>query len=127
MGEHRFAYALMPHAGGWQDGGVVAAARAFNAPLRWGARRGGGAVGGGRGRARPGARHGQARRGLRRAGPAALRGARRARPRARAARPPFAAARRSNLLEDDLGPAEVDGDAIIVDFRPWQIVTLLVT
>jgi alpha-mannosidase len=39
---------------------------------------------------------------------------------------PFTAARRSNLLEDDLGPAEVDGDAVLVDFRPWQIVTLLV-
>ena len=31
----RFAYALLPHAGGWQDAGVVAEARAFNAPLRW--------------------------------------------------------------------------------------------
>ena len=39
---------------------------------------------------------------------------------------PFTDARRSNLLEDDLGPAEVDGDAVVVDFRPWQIVTLLV-
>jgi alpha-mannosidase len=39
---------------------------------------------------------------------------------------PFTSARRANLLEDDLGPAEVDGDAIVVDFRPWQIVTLLV-
>ena len=127
MGEHRFAYALIPHAGGWQDGGVVAAARAFNAPLRWGAGGGDGpwlavegAPGlvldtvklaedsdalvlrlyeahGGRGRAR-------VRLGL-----------------------PFSSARRSNLLEDDLGPAEVDGDAVIVDFRPWQIVTLLVT
>jgi alpha-mannosidase len=128
MGTHRFAYALLPHAGGWQDGGVVAAARAFNAPLRWGAAADGaaswaaveGAPGlvldtvkvaedsgalvlrlyeahGGRGRAR-------VRVGL-----------------------PFEAARRSNLLEDDLGPAEVDGDAVLVDFRPWQIVTLLVT
>jgi alpha-mannosidase len=126
MGEHRFAYALLPHTGGWQDGGVVAAARAFNAPLRWGAAAGaaaswfaveGGLVldavklaedsdalvlrlyepHGGRGRAR-------VRLGI-----------------------PFAGARRSNLLEDDLGPAEVDGDAVVVDFRPWQIVTLLVT
>ena len=39
---------------------------------------------------------------------------------------PFTAARRSNLLEDDLGPAEVDGDGVLVEFRPWQIVTLLV-
>jgi alpha-mannosidase len=105
----------------------VGAARAFNAPLRWGPGAGGGpwasveeAPGlvldtiklaedsdalvlrlyeahGGRGR-------GRVRLGL-----------------------PFAGARRSNLLEDDLGPAEVDGDAVLVDFRPWQIVTLLVT
>jgi alpha-mannosidase len=36
-GTHAFAYAVLPHAGGWQDGGVVAEAAAFNTPLRWGA------------------------------------------------------------------------------------------
>ena len=126
MGAHAFAYALVPHAGTWQDAGIVAEARAFSTPLLWAAIGGGppwAEVGeapglvldtvklaedsdalvlrlyeahGGRGRAR-------VRLGL-----------------------PFAAARRSNLLEDDLGPAETDGDAIVVDFRPWQIVTLLV-
>jgi alpha-mannosidase len=35
MGSHRFAYALYPHAGRWQEGGVVAEARAFNAPFVW--------------------------------------------------------------------------------------------
>ncbi len=35
MGRHEFAYALMPHAGGWRDGGVVAEALRFNVPLRW--------------------------------------------------------------------------------------------
>jgi alpha-mannosidase len=35
MGRHRFAYALHPHAGGWRDGGVLAEAIRFNAPLRW--------------------------------------------------------------------------------------------
>jgi alpha-mannosidase len=127
MGEHRFAYALVPHAGGWQDAGIVGEARAFGAPLRWGP--GGAARGpwawvedapgvvldtvkraedgdalvlrlyeahGGRARAR-------IRLGL-----------------------PFTGARRSNLLEDDLGPVEVEGDAIVVDVRPWQIVTVLV-
>ncbi len=39
MGDHDFAYAILPHAGGWQDAGVVGEARAFNAPLRWGAGR----------------------------------------------------------------------------------------
>ncbi len=128
MGEHRFAYAIVPHAGGWQDAGVVAEARTFNAPLRWAAAPPAGGepwahvedapglvldtiklaedsgalvlrlyeAHGGRGRAR-------VRIGL-----------------------PFTTARRSNLLEDDLGPAEIDGDAVVLEFRPWQIVTLLV-
>jgi hypothetical protein len=44
---------------------------------------------------------------------------------------PFDTARRSNLLEDDLGVAgsatvAVDGRVIIIDYRPWEIVTLLV-
>ena len=34
MGRHRFAYALLPHAGGWREAGVVAEAARFNAPLR---------------------------------------------------------------------------------------------
>jgi alpha-mannosidase len=125
MGPHAFAYAILPHVGGWQDGGVVGEARAFNAPLRWGA---GVPVGawaqveepglvldtiklaedsdalvlrlyeahGGRGQAR-------IRLGF-----------------------PWNAARLANLLEDDLGPAAVDGDAIVVDYRPWEIVTLMV-
>jgi alpha-mannosidase len=33
MGRHRFAYALVPHAGDWRDAGVVAEAVLFNAPL----------------------------------------------------------------------------------------------
>jgi alpha-mannosidase len=125
IGEHAFAYALYPHPGGWQDGGVVAEARAFNAPLRWGAGLEPGAwiavdspdlvldtvklaedsdalvlrlyeAHGGRGRARV---------------ELAL---------------PFESARRVNLLEDDLGPVELDGGALVVDYRPWEIVTLLV-
>jgi alpha-mannosidase len=35
MGGHRFAYAVLPHAGGWQEAGVVAAGYCFNAPLLW--------------------------------------------------------------------------------------------
>jgi alpha-mannosidase len=35
MGSHAFAYALLPHAGGWRDGDVQAEALRFNAPLRW--------------------------------------------------------------------------------------------
>ncbi len=35
MGTHEFAYALMPHAGGWREAGVVAEAHRFNVPLLW--------------------------------------------------------------------------------------------
>jgi alpha-mannosidase len=35
MGTHEFAYALLPHTGGWRDGGVLREAVLFNAPLRW--------------------------------------------------------------------------------------------
>jgi alpha-mannosidase len=35
MGRHEFAYALLPHAGGWREAGVVAEGARFNAPLRW--------------------------------------------------------------------------------------------
>jgi len=126
MGEHAFAYALYPHERGWQDGGVLAEAAAFNAPLRWGSGLNRGAwlrvdspglvldtvklaedsnalvlrlyePYGGRGRARI---------------ELAM---------------PVRSARQSNLLEDDLGPAGTDGSAIVVDYRPWEIVTLLVS
>jgi alpha-mannosidase len=126
MGEHAFAYALYPHEGGWQDGGVLAEAAAFNAPLRWGTGLNRGAwmrvdppglvldtvklaedsdalvlrlyePYGGRGTARI---------------ELAL---------------PFTTARHSNLLEDELRGANVEGGAIVVDYRPWEIVTLLVS
>jgi alpha-mannosidase len=35
IGSHRFAYAVMPHAGGWREAGVVAEAARFETPLRW--------------------------------------------------------------------------------------------
>ena len=35
QGEHAFAYAVLPHAGGWREAGVLAEAHRFNAPLRW--------------------------------------------------------------------------------------------
>jgi alpha-mannosidase len=35
-GEHRFAYALYPHLGGYQESGVVAEARRFGVPVVWG-------------------------------------------------------------------------------------------
>ena len=35
MGGHEFAYALLPHVGGWREAGVVAEGMRFNAPIRW--------------------------------------------------------------------------------------------
>jgi alpha-mannosidase len=35
MGRHEFAYALVPHVGGWRDAGIVDEGRRFNAPLLW--------------------------------------------------------------------------------------------
>ena len=33
MGHHKIRFAVLPHANGWQAGGVVPAALAFNQPL----------------------------------------------------------------------------------------------
>jgi alpha-mannosidase len=35
IGSHTFAYAVMPHAGGWREAGVVAEAARFETPIRW--------------------------------------------------------------------------------------------
>ena len=35
VGRHQFAYAVMPHAGGWREAGVVAEAARFESPIRW--------------------------------------------------------------------------------------------
>jgi alpha-mannosidase len=127
QGHHRFAYALMPHLGGWREAGVVAEARRYNQPLRWA-----------EGAAEPRslasiddpnlvldtikrAEDGDAlvlrlyeAHGAR--GTATLR-----------LGLPFASARFANLLEDPGEPAEVDGDSIAVPYRPYEIVTLLVS
>ena len=39
IGRHEFAYAVMPHAGGWREAGVVGEAARFETPLRWAPRR----------------------------------------------------------------------------------------
>ena len=86
VGEHELAFAIYPHQGGWQDGGVTAEALRFNAPLLLGA-------GDGRApllvlhrRVRPARRHRQAGRGRRRGDRPPLRGPRRPRDRAPARR-----------------------------------------
>jgi alpha-mannosidase len=125
IGQHKFRYALYPHTGGWQDGEVVAQGLAFNVPLLWSqtsieslfeldtrnlvldtvklAEREHALIlrlyeaHGGRGRARL------------RLGVAASRVA------------------RANLLEDELDGALVLDDQVVeIDYRPHEIVTLLI-
>jgi alpha-mannosidase len=111
MGRHEFAYALLPHAGDWRDGGVLAQAAVFNAPLRRTAfsletlKRAEDSDAlvlrlyepyGGRGVARVWLACG------------------------------VSSARRANLLEDDGEPlAVVDGE-IVVPYRPREVVTVKV-
>jgi alpha-mannosidase len=123
VGKHEFAYALMPHAGGWREGGVVAEAACFNAPLRWTSApvpQSFAAVDdpnlvldtikraedsdalvlrlyeahGARGRAH-----------LRVAAP-------------------FSTACRANALEDDGAALEVGGAGVVLDYRPHEIITV---
>jgi alpha-mannosidase len=123
IGRHEFAYALMPHAGGWREAGVVAEAVRFNAPLRRSSA------------ALPESfasvddpnvvldtikraedsdalvlrlyeAHGA--RGLARLRVAA----------------PFSSARRANVLEDDGEALVVDGDAVLMPYRPHEILTV---
>jgi alpha-mannosidase len=126
QGHHRFAYALMPHAGGWREAGVVAEARRFNQPLLW-------------------ARGSAAARSLAAVDDPnlVLDTIKRAEDghalvvrlyEAHGARGsatlelgfPLRGARFANLLEDPGAPARVDGRSIEVPYRPYEIVTLLV-
>jgi alpha-mannosidase len=122
-GRHEFAYALLPHAGGWREAGLVGEAACFNAPLRTTSadvpesfasvddpnlvldtiKRAEDSdalvlrlyeAHGARGRAR--VRVGE----------------------------PFASARRANALEDDGDALEADGDTVLVPYRPHEIITL---
>ncbi len=125
-GRHAFAYAVLPHAGSWQDAGVVGEAAAFNARLRWAAAPPPGtwaAVEGADGlvldsvkRAEDGdgivLRLYEAHGGR---GTASVRLVR-----------PVAAAARATLLEEPEEALEVHGGAVVVPFRPWEIVTVRV-
>ena len=120
----RSAYAVLPHAGTWQDAGVVGEAAGFNARVRWASEVAAGAwvtVDGGLvlqtvKRAEDG--DGLV---LRLYEPHGGRGTATVRP----ARP-VAGARRANLLEEPAKEAVVRDGAIAVPFRPWEIVTLRV-
>ncbi len=125
QGEHEFAYALFPHEGGWREAGVVAEAVRFNAPLRWTHGIGDGSFAcvddpnlvldtvkrgersddlvlrlyeahGGRGVAR-----------MRLA-------------------PPVREARLANALEEEVGEVALENGALVLPYRPHQVLTVLV-
>jgi alpha-mannosidase len=128
QGRHELAYALYPHAGGWRDAGVVAEARRFDQPLRWGRRA-------------PGTRGSSFAAvddpnlvldTIKRAEGCddlvlRLYEAHGARGTARLAlAQPFASARLANALEDDGDELRVEGDAIVLPYRPHELLTVKV-
>jgi alpha-mannosidase len=116
MGAHAFAYALLPHAGGWREAGVLAEGIRFNGPLRRTA-----SVG-------PSfASVDDPNLVLDTVKPGVLRlyEAHGARGTARV-RIACTAARFANVLEEAFADAVVEEGAIVVPYLPHQIVTVLV-
>ncbi len=121
-GHHQFAYALYPHAGGWQDGGVVAEGFAFNRPLLWGAVEPGQwiAVDGGLVLDTVKLAEDSDAVVLRLYEPYGGRGLARVRPAFQ-----FGSVGRATLLEEVTEPAPVHDGAIAVPFGPFEIITLV--
>ena len=124
LGRHEFAYAVMPHAGGWRTAGVVAQATCFNAPLRRTS-----AVEQFAAVEDPNLVLSNIKRAedseaivLRLYEPHGARGSARVHLNA-----PFSSARRANALEDDGDELEVDAGKIVVPYRPHEIVTVKVS
>jgi alpha-mannosidase len=116
----------MPHVGTWQDAGVVAEAAAFDARLHWGA------VPPGSAWARVDGAPGLVLDTIKRAEDGEDLVLRlyeahggRGTARVRLDRP-LRAAWRANLLEEPAGAAELHDGAVVVPFRPWEVVTLRV-
>jgi alpha-mannosidase len=122
-GRHELAYAVRPHAGGWQDGGVVAEAAAFNVPLRWGAGLPAGSwaeVDGGLVLDTLKLAEDSDDVVLRLYEPHGGRGTARVR-----LAPPVTEARRANLLEEPGEPLPLADGWVEVAYRPWEIVTVV--
>jgi alpha-mannosidase len=124
-GRHAFAYAVLPHAGSWQDAGVVGEADAFNGRVRWAAA---GVPDGPWVLAEGGLVLQTVKRAedgdglvLRLYEPHGGRGTAYVRVAAG-----VASAERADVLEERTGDVEWRGDTLVVPFRPWEIVTLRV-
>ncbi len=123
LGRHELAYAVLPHAGGWQSGGVVAEARRFNEPVRWAAGSAAGAAAEADGLVLDTIKRAEDSEALvlRLYEPHGARGTAHVR-----LAFPFAAARRANLLEDPGEPLAVRDAVIEIPYRPFEVVTVLV-
>jgi alpha-mannosidase len=124
MGSHSFAYALYPHAGGWREGGVLAEAIRFNAPLR--RTRGIGeslASVDAAGLVLDTIKRADSGAGLvlRLYEPYGGRGTARVR-----LREPFGRARLANALEEPFADVAVDCSELVLTYRPHQVLTVLV-
>jgi alpha-mannosidase len=124
MGRHVFAYALLPHAGGWREAGVLAEAMRFNAPLRWAAAGSGSfaSVDGGLVLDTVKRAEDSDALVLRLYEPHGGRGVARVR-----LASPVARAVRANALEDDGEELAVEDGAVVVPFRPHELVTVKVS
>ena len=125
MGRHEFAYALLPHAGGWREAGVLAEAIRFNAPLRWTGLDGSGSFAA---VDDPNVVLDTIKRAedsdalvLRLYEAHGARGSARLR-----LSSPFESAVTANALEEELGRLDADGDAIVIPYRPHELVTVVV-
>ena len=121
VGRHAFTYALLPHAGGWQDGGVVEQAIALNSPIRFGAVSPGSLASVDGGLVLDTVKRAEDSDALvlRLYEPHGARGVCRI-------RVPGTQAHRANLLEEPGDALEVEGGDFLLPFRPWEIVTLTV-
>ena len=125
MGRHAFVYAVLPHAGSWQDGGVLAEAAALNRPLRLvrGLAAGSLATVDGRGLVLDTVKLAESSGALVLRLYEAFGGRGTARVRLGLS---FGQVRRATILEDPGEAVERDGDALIVSYRPFEVITLLV-
>jgi alpha-mannosidase len=126
MGHHEFAYAVMPHAGGWREAGVVAEGLRFNVPIRWVADAPAESFAS---VDDPNVVLDTIKRAedsdalvLRLYEAHGARGVARVR-----LAQPFDKAVRANTLEDDGEPLEINGDEIVLPYRPHQIITVKVS
>jgi alpha-mannosidase len=125
LGRHEFAYALLPHAGGWREAGVVAEAACFNAPLRFATAPSAGSFAA---VDDPNLVLDTIKRAedsdalvLRLYEAHGARGAARLR-----LAVPFGSALRANALEENRDALTVEGNAIVIPYRPHEIVTVKV-